>query len=90
VEGGTISEQRELNAADWAPHERINRLVALGVDAVVCGGIDRWSAESLRSAGIALYGWVTGTIEETLDALLRGDLDKRHESNHRSVLSPSG
>ncbi|MBC8874950.1 MAG: NifB/NifX family molybdenum-iron cluster-binding protein [Planctomycetes bacterium] len=75
IEDGQPSERQELAAAGWAPHERINRLVELGADAVVCGGIDCWSAESLRSAGIVLYGWVNGTIDEALNALCQGKLN---------------
>jgi predicted Fe-Mo cluster-binding NifX family protein len=74
VDRGEISERKEVDASNWAPHERINRLVAFQVDAVVCGGIDRWSAESLRSVGVSLYGQVTGAIEDVLAALIRGDL----------------
>ena len=75
VDKGEISDRRVLDATQWAPHDRINRLVALGVEAVVCGGIDRWSAESLRSVNIALYGRFAGTIQESLDALVRGELE---------------
>lgn len=75
VEDGKPSERQELAAAGWAPHERINRLIDLGAEAVICGGIDCWSAESLRSAGIVLYGWVSGTIDEALNALYRGKLN---------------
>ena len=75
VDRGEISDRRVLDASEWAPHDRINRLVTLAVDAVVCGGIDRWSAESLRSVDIVLYGWVSGTIEESLAALIRGELE---------------
>lgn len=71
-------EREELSASNWPPHERINRMVELGVDTVVCGGIDCWSAESLESAGITIYGWITGEIEEALAALVRGDLDSEN------------
>ena len=74
VQEGRFVERHEFEAVDWAPHERINRLIQLGVNTVICGGIDRWSAESLRSVGITLYGWISGSIEDTLAALLRGDL----------------
>lgn len=75
VDDGQASERQELTAGNWAPHERINRLVQLGVDTVICGGIDRWSVASLQSAGVTIYGWVTGEIEDALSALLQGDLD---------------
>lgn len=76
IQDGKIAARKELDASSWAPHERINRLRALGVEAVVCGGIDRWSVESLRSEGIRLYGWLAGTVEETLAALIRGELQE--------------
>jgi predicted Fe-Mo cluster-binding NifX family protein len=74
VDDGKPTEREELAASGWAPHERINRLLELGVDTVVCGGIDCWSAESLQSAGVTVYGWVSGEIDDALAALLRGDL----------------
>ena len=70
-EGGTWQRQ-ELSAADWAPHERINRLVALGIDNLICGGIDWWSSESLLSAGILVFDSITGEADEALAAWRRG------------------
>ena len=75
VDGGESAKREELVASGWAPHERINKLLELGVDTVVCGGIDCWSADSLQSAGVTIYGWVAGEIEDVLAALLRGELD---------------
>ena len=69
-----IAGREELSAEDWAPHDRINHLVDLGVDTVICGGIDRWSADSLLSVGIDLHGWISGSIEESLAALRHGEL----------------
>lgn len=72
---GRHSERLELAASDWPPHERIHRLLELGVDTVICGGIDRWSTMTLQSAGVTIYGWVAGEVEDALAALLNGDLD---------------
>jgi predicted Fe-Mo cluster-binding NifX family protein len=74
VEDGRYSKGQPLSTSEWAPHDRINRLVELGVDTIVCGGIDWWSAESLRSADIRIYSQVTGEIDEALATLVRGDL----------------
>ena len=74
LERDEIVHREELSAADWAPHDRINRLVDLGVDSVICGGIDRWSADSLLSVGIDLHGWISGSIEESLAAFRHGEL----------------
>jgi predicted Fe-Mo cluster-binding NifX family protein len=77
---GEESHREQFEASDWAPHERINKLLELGVNTVVCGGIDRWSVDSLRSAGVTIYGWVAGEVEDALAALLRGDLDSEAAS----------
>lgn len=73
-EGG-LWERLELAACDWPPHERIHRLLELGVDTVVCGGIDRWTTTALQAAGVTIYGWVAGEVQDALAALLNGDLD---------------
>ena len=72
---GKPSDRDGLKASNWASHERIQRLLEQGVDTVICGSIDRWSAMSLQSSGVTVYGWVTGEVEDALAALLRGDLD---------------
>jgi len=77
VDEGKPSERPQFAAFDWAPHERINKLLELGVDTVICGGIDQWSLDSLQSAGVTIYGWVTGEIEDALAALLQGKLDSQ-------------
>ena len=74
LERDEIVHREELSAAEWALHDRINRLVDLGVDSVICGGIDRWSADSLLSVGIDLHGWISGSIEESLAAFRQGEL----------------
>lgn len=74
VDNGQLGERKESVASSWAPYERINKLVEFEVDALVCGGIDCWSAKSLESAGITIYAGVTGEIEDALAALVQGDL----------------
>ena len=72
--GGECRNRREIASADLAPHERINRLLELGIDTVVCGGIDRWSAESLQSAGVKIYAFITGEADDALNGLIDGSL----------------
>lgn len=70
LDGGQPGERVKLMTSDWASHERIGKLLELGVDTVVCGGIDRRSAESLESAGIAVHAWVAGEIDDALQTLI--------------------
>ena len=75
VDDGRIAERQELSVGDWTQRERVKRLLELGVDTVICGGLDRWSFGALRSAGAIVYCWVAGEVEPSLAALLRGELD---------------
>ena len=74
VDAGDGTQRQELVASSWAPHERINRLAELGVETVICGGIDWWSAQSLQAAGITVYHSVTGEVDQALASLKRGEL----------------
>ena len=75
LDEGEAPQRQELTVGDWTPHDRINRLLELGVETVICGGIDRWSVVSLQSAGVTVYGWVAGEVKDALAAFLRGELD---------------
>ena len=74
VDEGKPSARQEITVPNWTPHVRINKLLDLGVDTVVCGSIDCWSVARLQSAGVTVYGWVTGEVEDALTALFQGDL----------------
>jgi predicted Fe-Mo cluster-binding NifX family protein len=76
--GQQIVDRRELNVTAFTPRDRIAQLLSMGVEVVVCGGIDRCSAESLRDAGVTLYSEVTDTSEAALAALLSGKLAQQH------------
>ena len=49
-------------------------LSALHVDALICGGIGGGAQAALAQAGIRLYGGVSGSADEAVDALLAGTL----------------
>jgi predicted Fe-Mo cluster-binding NifX family protein len=74
VDAGRVMERQELAAAEWAPHERIKRLVEQGTNVVICGGIDWLSVESLQRAGITVCRGVSGEVESALATLLRGEM----------------
>ena len=49
-------------------------LSALGVDALICGGIGGGAQMALAEAGIRLYGGVSGSCDAAVEALLGGTL----------------
>ena len=49
-------------------------LAAHGVDTLICGGIGGGAQMALANAGIRLYGGVTGSADDAVQALLDGRL----------------
>ena len=49
-------------------------LGALHVDALICGGIGGGAQAALASAGIRLYGGVSGSADAAVEALIAGNL----------------
>lgn len=59
-------------------------LSALEVDTLVCGGIGAGAQIALAEAGIRLYGGVSGSADEAVEALIAGNLsfDPHVRCNH--------
>ncbi len=59
-------------------------LQGLGVDALICGGIGMGAQIALDNVGIELFGGVSGSADEAVEALLAGKLsfDPHVECNH--------
>ena len=76
VENGEIIEREELPAEDWTPLTRVRKLSELGIDTLICSGIDRVSAQQLSFNGIRIYSWVTGEAEDALRCFLSGGLEQ--------------
>lgn len=68
----THREHIRLDGTD--PARRVSWVIQQGYQAVVCGAIDRLSAEMLMAAGIALTPWVTGPADRALGELAGGRL----------------
>jgi len=75
VENGKIVDRKELATENWTSVERTGRLSALGVDILICGGIDEVAARRLIHNGIRVYAWVTGMARDAVVSLLNGDLE---------------
>lgn len=75
VENGSIVKRQELSASGWSRQERVKRLSELGVDTLICGGIDKLSEQMLLAHRVRTYTWVTGVAEDALNSFLRGELE---------------
>ena len=66
-------------------------LAMLGADVLICGGIGGGAQMALAEAGIRLYGGVSGSADDAVNALISGSLDfdpnvhcSHHDHEHGS------
>ena len=76
VEVGEEGESSRFEA-DISEHflpSKAMRLTGLEVDTLICGAISRPLAYMITTAGINLIAWISGQVEDVLQAFLRGNL----------------
>ena len=71
---GKILNTEDLSAEKWNVRDRIKKLSELGVETLICGGIDGFCAQQISDHGIGIYSWITGEADDALGCLLRGEL----------------
>lgn len=74
VEDGKVVERGEANLTHLEPWQRLDRLRELGIQALICGGIDGHSARVLEAHQVQVIPWVAGEAEEAMEFFLRGQL----------------
>jgi predicted Fe-Mo cluster-binding NifX family protein len=70
VENGSISSRIAENLSSENPSTKIERLVALGVETLICGAISEPLYWELTQRKMKVIGFVAGEIEEVLQAFL--------------------
>jgi predicted Fe-Mo cluster-binding NifX family protein len=68
-------EARQLGRAD--PLARAQEIANLAVGTVICGAISAPMEARLVSAGVRVIGFTCGTVDEVLEAFLKGELASR-------------
>jgi len=64
----------ETDITEYFLPSKTMRLTGLGVDTLICGAISRPLAYMITTAGINLIAWISGQVEDVLQAFLRGNL----------------
>lgn len=73
----SVAAQRTCYAtAEMGVCARVRLLQSLGVDVVICGGVDGTSMRLLEQSGIEVYPWVTGEVEDALICYRNGKLER--------------
>jgi predicted Fe-Mo cluster-binding NifX family protein len=75
IEKSSVMKRKELPTKDWPLPDKIKQLIDLGVDTLICGGIDLKSMQHLNFNGIKVYSWITGEVEDALTCFLNERLE---------------
>jgi len=67
-------ERREIGLLRPSIANRTATLVSRGVDIVICGAISKPFAKLILSRGITLYPWISGNIDDVLQAFFENRL----------------
>lgn len=84
VEDGVCKQETIVDTSGSGHGALAGFLTANRVDAVICGGIGGGAQMALAQAGIALYGGVSGSADQAVQALIDGTLgyDPDVQCNH--------
>lgn len=72
MEGPREIRREELGFEVSSPAARVDRLVDLKIDLLLCGGISATLFALLQARGLRVVPWVAGQIEEVLVAYVAG------------------
>jgi predicted Fe-Mo cluster-binding NifX family protein len=76
VGDGGIRSREEVNVDDIYPPRRAEKLKSLDVDVLLCGAISRHMAVMLSSSKVEVTPFLSGSVDEVLNAFVSGSLDR--------------
>jgi len=70
TEGNRVTAKEQMATPGWSVTAKMKQLVNMGIDTLICGGIDRASMQYLSFNSIKIYSWVTGEVDDALACFL--------------------
>ena len=70
TEGSRVVSKERMSTPEWSVTAIMKQLVNLGIDTLICGGIDRASMQYLSFHSIKVYSWVTGEVDDAVTCFL--------------------
>ena len=72
--GGDEREEHDLRGL--IPPMKVRRIKELGADVLICGALSNTVAYLVESAGIRLVPWISGPVDEVIEAFKTGQIDE--------------
>lgn len=74
VADSVVTKREHVRLVPTSPLEKINTLLQLGIDVLICGGVPEIYANKLGDSGVRVLSWVRGEAEDVLSQFLAGKL----------------
>jgi predicted Fe-Mo cluster-binding NifX family protein len=74
LHGNKVRQRKTLSLLQPNPLEKMNTLIRLGVNVVICGGITDVYLSQLKDSQVHVIPWVRGEVDEILSQFLEGKL----------------
>ena len=72
ADDNTVKKKQSLLLQESNPIKKINTIIELKPDVLICGGLTEICAQMLEHSNIVVISWVQGSSEEVLQAYLGG------------------
>lgn len=74
VEDGEIKIREKIHLLQMNPSLKLNTLVDLGIDVLICNGITDFYSRRLSESNVQVIPWISGKVDEVLAWYLEGKL----------------
>jgi predicted Fe-Mo cluster-binding NifX family protein len=74
IENGSVASRNSESIEAHAPAAKIERLLALGIETLVCGAISTPLHHALTAKGVKVIAFVAGEIDDVVASFLAGKL----------------
>jgi len=74
IENGSVNKRQTFYWAPAKPLEKINLLLHLKVNVLICDGITEFYSSQLKNTPIQVIPWISGEVDEVLARYLDGKL----------------
>ena len=75
IEKSKVLKREDLSTKGWPLSAKLQQIVDLSVDTLICGGIDLESMQQLNFSGIKVYSWITGEVDDVVTCYLSRGLE---------------
>ncbi|MBN1960104.1 MAG: NifB/NifX family molybdenum-iron cluster-binding protein [Deltaproteobacteria bacterium] len=75
IENQNIIAHTNVSIVPNNTYLKIQKLIALGVDTIICGAISEALYQQLYDHGIIIYGFIAGDINQVINAFLNNTLN---------------